>query len=323
MSQHQEENDFEKTVIHLDKSRKTTPLPFAPVTVAQSRQIPRNPQYIAQQSSIEAYTPGLNPLVNAAAKLLTDMILLRDGKIEELETLRTRLEAEVRGFTAQAQALGVSEAQMTAARYVLCTALDESITGSNIPDAGDSWSPRSLLSTFHNETWGGERFFMVLEKTMQQPASNLYILELLYLLLSFGFEGKYRVEDRGSLAVEALREQLYRQIRLLRGEARMDLAGKIPITASKSKIYAYIPAWLVAIVVVFCLSVTFWGFSRLLASKADSLLTQYAKHAPAAAPYIKTEQSESDEESATENASAEDAPAGAASKNSLQEGEQQ
>jgi type VI secretion system protein ImpK len=323
MVQRQAESDFDKTIIHLDKARNYSDLPFAPVEVGKGRQAPRSPQYIAQQSSIDEYTPGLNPLVNAAATLLTDIILLRDGKIEDLETLRVRLEAEIRGFSAQAQALGVSEAHMTAARYVLCTALDESVTSSDIPGASGDWSPRSLLSTFHNETWGGERFFMVLEKTMQQPASNLYILELLYLILSFGFEGKYRLEDRGPLALESLREQLYRQIRLLRGEARMDLANKIPITSSKKKIYAYVPAWLVVIVVVFCLSVTFWGFSHLLASKAEPLLTQYTKHAPAAAPYIKTEQPAHPEESSTDSPSAQDVLEESASENAPQGGKQQ
>jgi type VI secretion system protein ImpK len=321
MSQRPAGSDFDKTIIQLaDSSQKSSNLPFPPVEVAKGRQAPRNPQYIAQQSSIEEYTPGLNPLVNAASKLLTEIILLRDGQMEELETLRARLEAEIKGFSAHAQALGVSEAQATAARYVICTALDESVTSSSIPGADSEWSQRSLLSTFHNETWGGERFFAVLERIMQQPASNLYILELLYLLLSFGFEGKYRLEDRGPFALEALREQLYRQIRLLRGEARMELANKIPITAAKTKIYAYVPAWLVGVIVVFCLSVTFWGFSHLLVSKADPVLAQYVKLAPVAAPYIKMEQPEPAEESSPENPPAEDSPAGAASENSPQGG---
>ena len=292
MTQAQSGDDYDKTVTDFSGDTKATSaeLPFAPVAVAaQGRQALRNPQYIAQQSSITEYTPGLNPLVNAAAPLLLEMILLRDGKTDDLENLRFRMEAEMRGFSAQAQALGVNEAHITAARYVLCTALDESITSSTIPGARGGWSPRSLLRTFHNETWGGERFFQVLERVMQQPANNLYILELIYLLLSFGFEGKYKFEDRGPLALEALRDQLYRQIRLLRGEARMDLANRAPARAAKSKIYAYVPLWLVGVIVAVCLSVTFWGFSHILAVKADPLLAQLAGHTPSDAPYVEKE----------------------------------
>jgi type VI secretion system protein ImpK len=115
---------------------------------------------------------------------------------------------------------------------------------------------------------------------MQQPAANLYLLELIYLLLSLGFEGKYRLQDRGPLTLESLRDSLFKQIRLLRGEPAPDLSKKIAYRTFKNKTYAYVPRWLVAAVVVFCLAVTFWGFSFTLGQKAEPLLAQYSSHAP-------------------------------------------
>ncbi|MDR3073132.1 MAG: type IVB secretion system protein IcmH/DotU, partial [Deltaproteobacteria bacterium] len=191
---------------------------------------------------------------------------------------------EIQSFSNQAQALGVRNDTLTAARYLLCTALDESVTSSPIPGAASDWAERSLLSTFHNETHGGEVFFQVLDRVMQQPAANLYLLELIFLLLSFGFEGKYRLQDRGPLAIEAMRDSLYRQIRLLRGEPGQDLSRKIEPASFKNKTYAYVPLWLVATVVAVCLSVTFWGFSFALGRKAEPLLAQFSSHAPSATP---------------------------------------
>jgi type VI secretion system protein ImpK len=269
-------------------------LSFPQVAVAQSGAKSRNVQYIAQQTSFDEFTPGLNPLVNAATFLILDMIKIKSGKVEDIENLRHRLEAEVRSFTNQAQTLGLRESEWNAARYLLCTALDESVTSSKNQGAAAQWSSHSLLSTFHEETQGGEIFFQVLDRLMKQPAANLYLLELAYLLLSLGFEGKYRLLDRGPLDLESQRDSLYRQIRMLRGEPNPDLSKKLDKRTFKSKIYAYVPLWLIIAVVVFCLAVTFWGFSFTLENKAAPLLDRYSAHVSHAAPYATPEQPQSE-----------------------------
>lgn len=293
--------DDDTTIVHLgdESSRKPSDPPFTPVAVTPGRSAPRNFQYVAQQTSLEDYSAGVNPLINAAAFLVLEIIRLKEGRMEDLEELRDRLEAEVRGFSAQSQAAGISEGQSTAARYLLCTALDESVTTSHLPGAQAEWSHRSLLSTFHNETWGGERFFQVLERTMQQPAANLYLLELLYVLLSLGFEGKYRLEERGPLALETMRDSLYRQIRLLRGEPAPDLSKKVKSTGIRDKIHAYVPLWLIASVVAICLVVTYAGFSYTLNLKASPLMSELESLAPKGTPYVKPPE-EPEEEAAPE-----------------------
>jgi type VI secretion system protein ImpK len=291
------DTDYDSTIVQLaeEDAGGHEALPFAPVAVAQSGAKNRNALYIAQQTSFDDFTPGLNPLVNAATFLIIEMIKLKSGKMEDIEELRHRLEAEIRSFTNQAQTLGLRESQWFAARYLLCTALDESVTLSKIPGAAAEWASRSLLSTFHEETQGGEVFFQVLDRTMKQPAVNLYLLELAYLLLSLGFEGKYRMQDRGPLELESQRDSLYRQIRILRGEPSPDLSKKLDKRTFKNRIYAYVPMWLIGAIVVFCLAVTFWGFSFTLGTKADPLMDKYATHASKIAPYSAPEQTQPEE----------------------------
>ena len=281
--------DDDVTIVQLSEepSAKGQEPPFTPIAVVPGRAVPHNARYVVQQSSLEDYSSGVNPLVNASACLIIEMTRLREGHMEELEELRDRLEAEVRSYSAQARASGITDGQSTAARYLLCTALDESVTTSRIPGAQAEWSQRSLLSTFHNETWGGERFYQVLERTMQQPAANLYLLELIYILLSLGFEGKYRLEERGPVTVEGLRDSLYRQIRLLRGEASPDLSKKITVSGVKNKIYTYVPLWIIAAIVSVFLVVSFGGFSYILNRKASPLLTELEGHAPKGALYVR------------------------------------
>lgn len=307
------DTDCDSTIVQFaeDGADNHEALPFAPVARAQGSINSRSPQYIAQQTSFDDFTPGLNPLVNVATFLILEMIKLKSGAVEDIEELRRRLEAEVRSFTNQAQALGLRDSQHFAARYMLCTALDESVTSSKIPGAAAEWASQSLLSTFHEETHGGEVFFQVLDRSMRQPAANLYLLELAYLLLSLGFEGKYRLQDRGPLELESQRDSLYRQIRVLRGEPSPDLSKKLDTRSFKNKTYAYVPLWLIGAAVVFCLTVTFWGFSFTLDTKAEPLLARYAAHAPKAAPYATSKPSPIEEaappsqiSSATNNAPA-------------------
>lgn len=258
--------------------------PVAASGTAAARSLP----YVAQQTSLDQYTPGLNPLVNAASELLLSVVRIRaqggrsgDGTDHtggtlsgtgDIEILRARLEAEIRAF--EAQALGtadIEQSQVIAARYVLCTAVDEAVSIS-LPGENGQWARHALLSTFHNETWGGEKFFQILDRCMQQPARNLYILELMYLLLSLGFEGKFAVRDRGPIALEALRDKIYKQVRLLRGEPPQDLSKKLEAPKVRNRVYAYVPLWLVIVVALFCMGVTFWGFSTTLDRHAAPLL---------------------------------------------------
>ena len=296
--------DDDVTIVQLSETppAKGHEPPFTPVAVVPGRAAPNNARYVVQQTSLEDYSSGVNPLVNSAAYLIMEMIRLREGHMEDMEALRDRLEAEVRSFTAQTRANGITEGQSTAARYLLCTALDESVTTSRIPGAQAEWSQRSLLSSFHNETWGGERFFQVLERTMQQPAANLYLLELIYLLISLGFEGKYRLEERGPVTLEGMRDSLFRQIRLLRGEASPDLSKKITISGVKNRIYTYVPLWIVAAVVSVLLTVSFGGFYYILNMKASPLLTGLESHAPKGDLYVRppvVEESEAESEQGT------------------------
>src|SRR5690606_28779404 len=75
-----------------------------------------------------------------------------------------------------------------------------------------------------NETFGGEKFFQLLERLSRNPVKHLHLLELMYLCLSLGFEGKYRVMPRGTLELEVIRDSLYRQIRQLRGDVPSEIS---------------------------------------------------------------------------------------------------
>ena len=152
-----------------------------------------------------------------------------------------------------------------AARYALCTTVDEAVVTTPWGNAGD-WSQLSLLSSFHNETFGGEKFFLLL-----------------------GFEGKYRVLPRGMLELEAIRDSLYRQLRQLRGDVPRDLSPHWQgLDARPRRLVRLVPWWLVALFTLICLASLYGGFRLALEQQRDSLLQGYpggpAVTAPTAAP---------------------------------------
>jgi len=76
--------------------------------------------------------------------------------------------------------------------------------------------------------------------------------------------------------LELLRERIYRQVRILRGEPSLDLCKKLPDGNYKNKIYTYVPVYLLIIFVVTCLSATYMSFFHILENRAEPLLHQFA-----------------------------------------------
>jgi type VI secretion system protein ImpK len=166
---------------------------------------------------------GLNPLVRAANPLLDLVVPLRTTtQPPDIEELRQRLARAVQTFESEARAAGVDSESIAAARYALCTVLDETIAstawGSGV------WGSRGLLVAFHNEASGGEKFFLILQRLTQDLRSNLNLIELMYLCLALGMEGRYRLVDRGQEQLTALRERLQQLIAQQRGTFEAELS---------------------------------------------------------------------------------------------------
>jgi type IV/VI secretion system ImpK/VasF family protein len=132
-----------------------------------------------------------NPIISAANPVITFMIhIKKSNRPNNIEKVREKMINEINHFTQTLKSLGYTKKLALAARYCLCTCIDETILRT---DWGTQtvWVQHTLLSYFHNETWGGERFYIILDNLAQNPRQNIATLELLYLLLSLGFEGKF------------------------------------------------------------------------------------------------------------------------------------
>ena len=233
--------------------------------------------YAARLPGEHRFNVGLNTLA-AAWAVLTEAALLKGcvGR-ESLGALNERLVLAITQFEQRALHDGVENVEVNTARYVLCAVLDEAVVTAQWDSHGD-WSKISLLSRFHHETLGGEKFFTLLEQLSRDPIKHVAMLELMYLCLAIGFEGKYRVMERGAVQLEALRDGLYRQIRQVRG----DSPPSVPAPALRGRnrrLRVLSPLWL-AVVVLACLMVLYTGFAWVLGNERVKALEPFHPLAP-------------------------------------------
>ncbi|WP_239498467.1 DotU family type VI secretion system protein [Pseudomonas aeruginosa] len=210
------------------------------------------------------------PLEQAAGPLLAMLTRLRNTIAHPAPaSLRAQLLGYLRQFEEKARQAGVAPDEVMLARYVLCTALDEAVLSTPWGSTSD-WGKQSLLITLHNEAWGGEKVFQLLEHCLQNPHQRLHLLELLYLCTSLGFEGRYRVMHDGRSQLEALRERTAAVIRSTRGEYEHELSPHWRgLSVMRDRLSQYLPPWVgIAIGLALLLALLF-GLRMKLAADAE------------------------------------------------------
>lgn len=241
--------------------------------------------FAAQRRNADSFNPSINPLIALASNLLSEVVRLKHSyQAEDLHSLKERLSAEIRLFEHHALHESNDSGEVMAARYVLCTAIDEAVA--TTPWGNESaWSQMSLLSTFHNETFGGEKFFQLLERVSRNPVKHLHLLELMYLCLSLGFEGKYRVMPRGTLELDVIRDSLYRQIRQLRGDTPRDISPHWQgLQGARGHFVRAAPWWAVGLFTLVCLGIIYGGFNWVLNEQRNTVLQHFQPSAATSAP---------------------------------------
>jgi len=220
---------------------------------------------------------GLNPLVaNASVLLNTVPTIRRTMNHPDPAGLREYLLRAITEFEQRARAAGASPEHVLISRYALCTMIDEAVA--NMPwGASPEWVQQSLLVTLHREGFGGEKFFQLLEKAMEDPRRNIDLLELMYVCIALGFQGRYSVIENGRQQLDALRDRLHNVIRRERGEFERDLSGKWKGVQRVAKpLVRRLSVWLVLAAVALLLFILYLVFALVLASKSDPVFNTLA-----------------------------------------------
>lgn len=182
-------------------------------------------------------TTGINPLVTAASPLLSlTGKLQRCDQYEDIDALYHGLIHEIKAFEHQTLSQGYRSEVILVARYILCATLDDLILHATW-NGNTDWQKHTLLMAFQKETNGDERFFVILERLIEDPALHIDMLELIYLCLSLGFKGKYRTIDNGKELLDEIIDDLYQTIRWQKGtlSKQMLIRSSTPATNLSSQ----------------------------------------------------------------------------------------
>ena len=235
---------------------------------------------------------GLNPLVALANPLLCLAPQLRATVlVADPQALKDQVAQSIRDFEQRARAQGLPQERVLAARYILCTLLDEAAAGTPW-GSGGTWSRSNLLVTFHNEGFGGDRVFQLMTRLAEDPATNRDLLELILAALTLGFEGRYRAVEGGAAQLEAVRDRLAQILRGVRGDHAAALAEHWQVTPqARRPLLGWLPLWVTGALTALGLLGLYLGLLLSLGSASDPVFARIAAlrapplpGAPVAAP---------------------------------------
>jgi len=220
-----------------------------------------------------------NPLVQAATRLLNLIAQLRmTSAMTDMVQLRQSLIDEIRFFEAQALAANVARDEIIGARYCLCTALDEA-AGQTPWGGNGAWARHSLLVAFHNETWGGEKYYQLLARLAQNPQRHHALIELLYHCNMLGFEGRFRIAENGHAQLEILKRRIATLLHSTESYEQR-LSSHWRGVETHREVWRMVPPWVIAVACALLAFAVYVGLRFALATASDPVFVRLSALKP-------------------------------------------
>jgi len=185
--------------------------------------------------------------------LCTDLflIIIRMREAEDLgdpAALRKLINYYIDLFQKNCVALKLSQQSINEAQYALVALMDETVL--SVPGAcRDYWISRPLQLDHFGDNIAGQEFYNKLQNLLLQPENKKDVLEVYYLCLSLGFEGKYKLfnaEERITIM-----DELGRKLRRLKTRSSPELSphGRRTDTGvARKKGFFVFPVWLTGLI---------------------------------------------------------------------------
>ncbi len=168
-------------------------------------------------------------------KLATDLLLIavkipemRDlGRPQDLQKL---LHSYFKEFERACILARKASNQVELVKYALTALIDEFIINSS-GECHDFWVSEPLQVKYFNDHLAGQNFFVRLEEILKEPRKNIEIIELFYLCLVLGFQGRYRLQ--GSEKLPLILRNLMKKIESVKGPAPRALSPSANVHPGK------------------------------------------------------------------------------------------
>ncbi|MGB8711516.1 MAG: type IVB secretion system protein IcmH/DotU [Onishia taeanensis] len=215
---------------------------------------------------------NLNPLVDASGSLLGMVVRVRQlDRLDDIDRLYRQVVDEIAAIEIELTEQGYDRPTLLAYRYVLCSFIDEAVMSTDWGQQSQ-WAGHSLLTRFHNETWGGEKVFSILARLRQEPRRYRDLLSFIYLCLCLGFEGRYKVMPHGREEYEQVLRELGDQLGSLDDPVEDSLTHPLDnvLVAARRKGDG-MPLWGIFALFALVVAAIYTGFSWSLEEQADQV----------------------------------------------------
>ncbi len=201
------------------------------------------------------------------------------------------LDQEVRVFEKLCEQANIRRDHMIGASYCLCTALDEAATQTAWGQEGSAaieWIHDGLATTFHGDLKGGDKVYLLIGRLLEDPDEHRDLLQVIYRILSLGFQGRYRDMTDGKRKHDAIRQRLYNVITSQREPVPLTLSPHWQSPATGKRLsFTDFPVWItVTILSVILLGLFGWFKYELFSRSADvqKQIADIARMTPPPAP---------------------------------------
>jgi type VI secretion system protein ImpK len=238
-----------------------------------------SPNPLPQTPSV--HDDGARVAASQSARSLVDLLhegfylllLLKNRYVPgNAEQFCTQLRRLLDDFERGARRIHVSADDVFAAKYAFCATVDEIVLSSNM-EIRNVWERAPLQLLLFGDQVAGENFFTELEEVRRRGAASVQALEVFYMCLLIGFEGKYALDDKEKL--NYLVAALDKEIAHLKGKrAPFAPYWKTPDNI-KHMMKTDLPLWLIGTVLTLLAVGAYAGISWLLAQHTNGILSGY------------------------------------------------
>jgi type VI secretion system protein ImpK len=160
-----------------------------------------------------------NLLIEGASVLLSLAREIKKGYSDySAPVLKALLLAELKSFEERTRIFGYQSQSIAQAKYLLAALLDEIISLGRM-GVEMAWEKGTLLRASGFYDVDEAYFAQILKNNWRGEKDNCDLLELIYLILSLGYQGAYRGQKNGRFLLEQISNNIYQQLLAHKSEA--------------------------------------------------------------------------------------------------------
>ena len=189
--------------------------------------------------------------------------------LDDAQQLRQRIKGLLEQAERRARQVGFSENEVHQASFAIVAFVDETVYSSDWPEK-EQWQKKPLQLERFDRYDAGEEFFAHLEELRAHPDQQAQVLEVYYLCLALGFEGRYQLQGKNQLRmlIENTNEQLRRTATHDGRDGTLAPHGR-PDDQTTAEMQYKVPAWAVAVIGLLLAGVLYLSMSFYVSREAD------------------------------------------------------